>query len=938
MASEIEMKAENPASKEVTTVGAQERTSLEDGEVKETVKYSKLSVLLMIIFSGLAIGSDGFNASIIGTLSLVLGVLYPDALTTGMYSRLSNAFIIGMILGMLGFGYISDKLGRKSGAVLTTIILVLGIILSAAASGTTQTGMLWMLVVARGVAGVGAGGEYPVAGAGAAEATDENAGVRGRRGFIFAMIADLSATLGFVFGGLVPLLLILCVNQDESRYEIVWRTSLALGAVPPLAIFWFRYRMAVSTAYRKSSMKKQNPPYLLIIKRYWRPLLGTSCTWFVYNFVAYPFGLFSSTMLTRVNAGSSLTKNIGWGVLVNCFYIPGAFIGGYLSDKIGRRQTMALGFLLQGLFGIILGGALGSIEKILPLFIVMYGVFLTLGEVGPGSTVVIASSESFPTSIRGQCMGYAAAFSKAGAAIGTAVFKPILASYSNELKGNQAVFLIGAGFALLGAIIAWFVLPDPDKRLDNEDERWKEYLKAHGYEVQWGDESTKDPNGLMKDAVASGPEGTTPAGLPTEVPVGIDRDVRANQANSTVVDEIPQGIAMILQCHVSLITRLVSIVVMAANAPQDCLSVLSTSLALIDQFQQSLATTNVSNVAAGATVDQPSPLLLFKAASESLKGSTTRLSLLSITPPFTSTAISSLLKPLNESALPSLVTAALLVTPAHFPDSFASEATRLCKVTLLELRSLLELVEKRAKDGKPKSELRKEEKQNVTEATGRVWKSCDAVIKFSSDGIPGYMTKKAEQWLALMKDAVQELQEWDPEEDVDEDIFGDAGSDDEEDSGTKFTDKENDQDQATIAAGVKEQALKVLSRIPQSIHVVVKQRLAKMPAALKTGEQPLSSEQKRVLNDVLRDARLISECIDESAEAMYMGDPELCLKKAGEARALTIRVVEMVVPPWQVRNDGQDETKEDGFIKKALLWIQQVDLSTPSASNNSGKG
>jgi hypothetical protein len=32
-------------------------------------------------------------------------VLYPD-LSTVMYSRLSNAFIIGMILGMLGFGYI----------------------------------------------------------------------------------------------------------------------------------------------------------------------------------------------------------------------------------------------------------------------------------------------------------------------------------------------------------------------------------------------------------------------------------------------------------------------------------------------------------------------------------------------------------------------------------------------------------------------------------------------------------------------------------------------------------------------------------------------------------------------------------------------------------------------------------------------------------------
>lgn len=61
--------------------------------------YYKISVTLMVIFSGLAIRPDGFNASIIGNLSLIFGVLYPD-LSTVMYSRLSNAFIIGMIVGM----------------------------------------------------------------------------------------------------------------------------------------------------------------------------------------------------------------------------------------------------------------------------------------------------------------------------------------------------------------------------------------------------------------------------------------------------------------------------------------------------------------------------------------------------------------------------------------------------------------------------------------------------------------------------------------------------------------------------------------------------------------------------------------------------------------------------------------------------------------------
>ncbi|KAJ5725002.1 uncharacterized protein N7483_006359 [Penicillium malachiteum] len=478
--------------------------SVKDEDVTNPSRgYSHLSTLMMIIFSGLAIGSDGFNASIIGNLELLMEVIYAKSWSTAVASRLSNAFMIGMIIGMLSFGYISDKMGRKTGAVLTTTILVLGVALSAGASGYTEDGMFWMLTISRGIAGVGAGGEYPVAGAGAAEATDETPQIRKRRGFIFAMIGDLSASLGFAFGALVPLILLLCFHQKVQHYEAVWRASLAMGAIAPISIFWFRYRMVVSSAYKKSSMQKQRIPYWLVVKKYWRGLLGASACWFMqhfrhlngllteplnrYNYISYPFGLFSSTIVDRVNPSSSLAITMAWGTLINCFYIPGAFIGGFLSDRIGRRRTMALGFMLQALLGFVLGGALGPIETKLPLFIVLYGVFLTLGEVGPGSTIVLTASENFPTAVRGHAVGFAAAWSKAGAAIGTAVFKPILAS-----SGTQAVFLIGSGFAVLGSLVAWFILPDSDKLLDHGDQEWKDYLTAHGYtNIEWGVQSAQ---------------------------------------------------------------------------------------------------------------------------------------------------------------------------------------------------------------------------------------------------------------------------------------------------------------------------------------------------------------------------------------------------------------------------------------------------------------
>lgn len=405
-----------------------------------------------------------------------------------------------MILGMLFFGVIVDQLGRKTGAMATTALLVLGIVLSAAASGNSTEGMLWMLIIARGIAGIGAGGEYPVSGAGAAEATDESDKYRKHRGFMFAMLADLSSSLGYVFGGLVPLLLLLCVHQEVEKYNIVWRTSFALGLVPPISIIWFRIRMAVSTAYRKSALRKQRTPYILALKRYYRPLIGCATTWFLYNYISIPFGIFSSTIISRVNPDNSIVKNLGWGTVINCFYIPGPFIGGYLSDKIGRRKTMALGFGLQAILGFILGGVMGPIQNIFPLFIVLYGIFLSLGELGPGSTVVLTASECFPTAIRGQLMGFVAAWSKAGAAIGTQVFTSIQTVYSdNSSTGDQVAFLVGSGFAVIGALVALFVIPDVSRQLEDDDEAWKRYLEENGWKASWGDSVTKNPAGVVLD-------------------------------------------------------------------------------------------------------------------------------------------------------------------------------------------------------------------------------------------------------------------------------------------------------------------------------------------------------------------------------------------------------------------------------------------------------
>lgn len=82
---------------------------------------------------------------------------------------------------------IIDRVGRKIGLVVTTLLVIVGAALSSASSGTTATGLLWMMIISRGVLGVGVGGEYPCSSVSAGESADEVA--PGKRGGLFVLVS-----------------------------------------------------------------------------------------------------------------------------------------------------------------------------------------------------------------------------------------------------------------------------------------------------------------------------------------------------------------------------------------------------------------------------------------------------------------------------------------------------------------------------------------------------------------------------------------------------------------------------------------------------------------------------------------------------------------------------------------------------------------------------
>jgi hypothetical protein len=299
---------------------------------------------------------------------------------------------------------------------------------------------------------------------------------------------------GIVMAGITPLIILAAygyTSQTPStvthNLEAVWRITMGLGAVVPLTVFYFRWKMVISTRFAESGLSNNKlfslRLWLVIFKTYWRRMIGTCMCWALYDAVAYPFGLFTSTIIDQLSGGDgSLIHSIGYGALINAFLLPGCIVGAYSMDYFGRRNTQALDFGIQTIVAFVLGGALFPIQKIFPLFVVLYGVLLALGEAGPGVATILISAESYPTMIRGIMIGLSAAFGKAGAAIGTVVFGAIQDRLGEDERGQQGVFLVGAAFSALGAIITMLCLPDSrgNTHLQAEDDRFAEILRVNG--------------------------------------------------------------------------------------------------------------------------------------------------------------------------------------------------------------------------------------------------------------------------------------------------------------------------------------------------------------------------------------------------------------------------------------------------------------------------
>ncbi|KAJ5686538.1 hypothetical protein N7536_009157 [Penicillium majusculum] len=436
------------------------------------------------IACGAGLFSDGYLNQVIGPVGTMLTQIYGDAYTNSTAQQnVSSIVFAGTVVGMLIFGYTSDHWSRKWSLMISTIILFVFAALGAGSygAGGSLGGMLAALTAYRFFLGIGIGGEYPAGSVGAAENTGELKS--GHRNRWFIMFTNFQIDFGFVVAALVSMILVLIFT--ENHLHACWRVALGLGVIPPLSLMYLRLKMDEPEEFNRERMHKF--PILLIIKFYWKRLAVVSTIWFLYDFSAYSFGIYSSAWLKIILGDTApLWKSFGWTTVVNSFYIPGSALGAFMSDWIGPRYTLAIGVGLQGVIGFIMAGCykwLATPENV-AAFVVVFGIFSALGEMGPGDNIGLCAAKTSATAIRGQYYSYAAAIGKVGAFVGTYVIPVIQKNAPNPIRAGQDPFFVSSSLCLLAAFMAIFMMPQIDQdTITLEDVRFRDYLEANGYDT-----------------------------------------------------------------------------------------------------------------------------------------------------------------------------------------------------------------------------------------------------------------------------------------------------------------------------------------------------------------------------------------------------------------------------------------------------------------------
>jgi MFS family permease len=395
--------------------------------------------MLVVLGLGITWILDGLEVTIVGSLGPALQSADTLRLTSTNLGSIASFYVVGAVVGALGFGWITDRFGRRLVFYVTLIIYLLGVLLSALAWD------FWSFAAFRMLTGLGIGGEY----AAVNSAIDEliPAKYRGR----VDLIVNGSFWLGAACGALVaPFLL----DRNIFDVNIGWRFGFGIGGVLGLSILLLRRFVPESPRWLVTHCRADDAEAIVkeiedrVAADTGQPLPRPSERLEVHPRKSFGLELIFSAMtgkyrkrsilaLTLMVAQSFLYNSVffTFGLILAHFYnVPNERVGFYilplaignfcgplllgsLFDTVGRRKMISLTFALSGIF-LTVTAVLFGLGQLTPVTQTIAWLAIFFVASPAASSAYLTASEIFPLETRALAI---ACFYALGTALGGSI-------------------------------------------------------------------------------------------------------------------------------------------------------------------------------------------------------------------------------------------------------------------------------------------------------------------------------------------------------------------------------------------------------------------------------------------------------------------------------------------------------------------------------------